>query len=166
MTGAAIVALLFVAQKAAALRPPWTLDVRNAQTLHLPAVIYESVARMDRFDPKDVAGATADLNSDGTIDYIVRGPKEDCGTGGCPYHLYDGRSGKSLGSVFGGTIIVRPEMKHGYPVVQELSHGGAGAASLSTYEFDGTIYRVTSSRRGNESTLYRTVVQPLPRCHP
>jgi hypothetical protein len=86
-----------------------------------------------------------DVDNDGADDWLVEAGESLCGSGGCPYVLLHGGSGRRLGDFFGSPIVVFDRRRNGLRVVEAFQHLGAGSAALVTYEFDGTAYR-TSAR--------------------
>ena len=61
-------------------RRPWVLEGPNVVTVSPPP----SVAAVARPYVDDAfKGVAADLNRDGSEDYILQGHRDECGTGGC-----------------------------------------------------------------------------------
>jgi len=94
-------------------------------------------------DDGKVLAVKVDLNGDGEPEYFVR---TVCGNGGCDYPIFDGRTKRFLGSVFGSVIWLSKSNSNGMPVIESYSHLGALRGVVSRYEFDGTRYKQVSSR--------------------
>ena len=103
-------------------RRPWVFE--NAVELSLPASI-RTVAFpfISAYGGSSFRGAAVDLNRDGADDYIVQGPREECGTGGCSYSILDGATAKRIGHVGGNSILIRPESTNGFPNIETISWG-------------------------------------------
>lgn len=87
----------------------------------------------------------ADLNGDGTEDYLVESSHRLCGTGGCLYALIEGKTKKRIGDFFGSPILVVDQKINGYPVIQSYGHLSAESGRFVTYVFDGTQYQSVSN---------------------
>ena len=87
----------------------------------------------------------ADINGDGTEDYLVESSKRLCGTGGCLYALIEGKSKKRVGDFFGSPILILDQKINGYPVIQSYGHLSAESGSFVTYVFDGKQYQIVSN---------------------
>lgn len=86
-----------------------------------------------------------DLNEDGKKEFIrVFGPSL-CGTGGCPYEIFDGLSKKRVGELFGNPVWIFKEKINGWPVLSVYSHGSAASGSYGTFVYDGKKYIGVSS---------------------
>jgi hypothetical protein len=95
--------------------------------------------------PRTVPGTRKDLNNDGTPDLILRGSLTYCGTGGCALHVFDGKSGRKIGNLFGNPLLVHATVINGWPVLSIYSHGSATSGSYRTFVFDGRQYVQASS---------------------
>lgn len=148
-------------------RRPWVFETRNAIELH-PSADIRAQLTWDEISPPALLGVVADLNRDGTDDYIIKGPPSACGTGGCPYEVFDGRTAKRIGDLFGNPIIVRAEFTRGFPNLDIYSHGSASSGSFSSYVFSGTEYvqrSVQHLENGAPFSLFRRL-DTLPRWPP
>jgi hypothetical protein len=87
----------------------------------------------------------ADLNGDGTEDYLVESSHRLCGTGGCLYALIEGKTKKRIGDFFGSPILVVDQKINGYPVIQSYGHLSAESGRFVTYVFNGTQYQSVSN---------------------
>jgi hypothetical protein len=123
------------------------VDRGGAAPRDLPAIGDVAAALADLEVPSSESPRVAcvDVDNDGACDWLVEAGESLCGTGGCPYVLLDGRSGRRLGDFFGSPIVVFDHRRNGLRVVEAFQHLGAESAALVTYEFDGTAYR-TSAR--------------------
>src|SRR6185312_14420421 len=81
-----------------------------------------------------------------TKDYIIQSAQSLCGNGGCDYAIVDGATGKSLGTVFGGTLVVGGAAAHSFPAIETVSHLSAESVTDATYSFDGSCYVESSTR--------------------
>jgi hypothetical protein len=148
-------------------QPPWVLETRNVIPLDVPVAVREAV-RWDDLDPSAPIGAVADLNDDGISDYILKGVARACGTGGCLYVIMDGRSARSLGSVWGNPLVVRAHASHGFQDIDAYSHGGASSGTFTSHAFDGSQYVRRSSRSlaGREVTILFETLNKIQRWPP
>lgn len=94
---------------------------------------------------RTVPGTRQDLNNDGVPDLILQGSLTYCGTGGCALHVFDGKSGRRIGNLFGNPLLVHATAINGWPVLSIYSHGSATSGSYSTFVFDGRQYVQASS---------------------
>jgi hypothetical protein len=79
-----------------------------------------------------------DLNGDGKKEYFMR---TLCGTGGCEYIIYDGKTLKEIGDVFGSPIWLLTITTHKLPIIESYSHQSAADGLLTRYAFDGKRYQ-------------------------
>jgi len=103
---------------------------------------------LDRFEyPADAVpyAFQKDLNGDGKKEFLIAASAGQCGTGGCPYAMVDGRSLRRIGDFFGSPILVAGQKINGYPVIQTYSHASAGSGTFTTYVHDGKEYRTVSA---------------------
>jgi hypothetical protein len=133
---------------AAGQAPEWQFGFSSATPIALPAWLSrDSVRAALSYDeaPDDwVAGFLADLNRDGTADYVLRSSRAACGAN-CEYTLVDGRTHRSVGTVGGSVVVVRAAQINGYPVIQTYGHSSADAGYWSASVFDGDRYVSVSS---------------------
>jgi len=123
-------------------RRPWVLEGPNVVVVSPPP----AVAAVARPYVDDVfRGVAADLNRDGTDDYIIQGRRDECGTGGCTYWIFDGVTAKRIGDPGGNTIVVRAEFTNGLPNIETYSRGSSDSGAFSVYVFDGNTYVRKSS---------------------
>src|SRR5689334_18575194 len=85
-------------------RRPWVLEGPNVVIVSPPSAV-AAVARP--YVDEDFKGVAADLNRDGTEDYVLQGHRHECGTGGCTYWIFDGATAKLIGNLSGNAIVVR-----------------------------------------------------------
>jgi hypothetical protein len=133
---------------AAAQGPEWQFTFSSTTPIALPAWLSQDSIRAalgyDEAPDDVVAGFLADLNHDGADDYVLRSSLAVCGSN-CEYALLDGRTHRSLGTVGGSVVVVRPTRINGYPVIQTYGHSSADAGYWSTSVFDGQRYVSVSS---------------------
>jgi len=104
-----------------------------------------------------------DLNGDNVDEYFVR---TLCGNGGCEYAIFDGRTGRLLGNVFGSEVWLLRQTIDAMPVIESFSHVSASAGSIVRYQFNGTVYEDVSSRQviaGEETELMYKELYKAPR---
>lgn len=122
--------------------PRWQVDI-GAVAIRLPAWLSADSLRASlSYEPDTgtaIAGFLADLNGDGTPDSVFRVAAAICGTN-CQYALVDGQTHRSLGTVGGSVIVVRPPLLNGYPTIGTYGHSSAEAGYWSTWVFDGAAY--------------------------
>jgi len=85
-----------------------------------------------------------DLDGDGAPEYFVQN-HSTCGNGGCPYAIFDGRTRRFIGSVFGYRIWVLRERAGGMAIIESISHLSAQSATIVRYRFDGSGYKDVSA---------------------
>jgi hypothetical protein len=119
----------------------WQFAFWSATPISLPPWLrVDSLRAALSYTPHEaVAGFVADLNHDGTADYVLRFSRAVCGSN-CEYAVVDGRTRRSLGTVGGSVLVVRPPMINGYPVIQAYGHSSAEAGYWSTAVYDGREY--------------------------
>ncbi|UCG89036.1 MAG: hypothetical protein JSW71_11060 [Gemmatimonadota bacterium] len=126
----------------AAQGPEWHFNVHSVAPIELPSWLdRDSLAASLGYEytPEVITGFLADLNQDGTEDYVFNTSLDACGTN-CEYLPVDGASHQSLGWVGGSIVFVRLPLINGYPVIHSYSHVSADAARWSTSVFDGERY--------------------------
>jgi len=164
--------LLFVscavahAQSAAPKR--WVLTRADVAVISVPPAIRNQLGDLEYDDTSSVQGVMVDLNGDGTKDYIIKSAQSLCGNGGCDYAIVDGATGKSLGMVFGGTLVVGGAAAHSFPAIETVSHLSAESVTDATYSFDGSCYVESSTRVVSGASLdsLESRLARLPRFRP
>lgn len=95
-------------------------------------------------DSTEVLAHKRDLNGDGVDDYVVASHGHIlCGTGGCPFVVLDGRSGREIGSFF-GYVAVLTAKANGHSVIQVISKRSTDSSGLSTYVYRAGNYQLVS----------------------
>ena len=102
-------------------------------------------SHMDDEELDSLLGFDVDLNRDGKRDFIRVSGQRLCGTGGCQYQIFDGKSKKQVASLFGGSVWIHPIKTHGWPLLSIYSHSSAGSGTYYMMMFDGKKYTITSS---------------------
>lgn len=82
-----------------------------------------------------------DLRGDGGQAYFF---PTACGNGGCDFPVFDCRSNRLLGNVFGSPVCIMRETVNRMPVLRTYTHAGP-SAKVVRYVFDGKKYQVESS---------------------
>ena len=152
-------ALLLQGQSGQPPKRPFALIIDALAKVSLPASVGDDVLNELEYDrPEDVRGAMVDLNHDAHPDFIVRSANSLCGNGGCVWMIVDGATSKILGRTFGEPIYIQAEDSHGYAAIAALSHMGAEQNTYTTWTFDGTDYKQTSSREVTGAAFTRLMV--------
>ncbi len=142
----AAVLLLTVGVSLHAQEGDWAFTRRSGAALELPnsPSVEAALAYLEYLPGEPVVGFLADLNRDGTADFVIRSSTRLCGTGGCSYVLIDGENLERLGEVFGNPIVVRRQMINGHPVINAYGHSSADSGTYGTFVFDGEAYVLVS----------------------
>ena len=143
-----VVAALGAAQVVGQLPPSGVrVDRGSLPSVRLPALgdIPAVLAELEVGEGEAAKALLVDMNADGTADWLVESSPTLCGTGGCPYVLVDGRSGRRLGEFFGSSIVILEQRINGLPVVQAFAHLSVDSGTFTTSVFDGTSYQTVSS---------------------
>lgn len=126
----------------------WRFSAQSAAPITLPSWLASDSLRTALSYNQEPAGAVAgflaDLNLDGTFDYVLRASLEVCGSN-CEYLLVDGQTRSALGRVGGSVLVVGPRLVNGYPVIQAYGHSSADSGRWSTSVFDGERYVAVST---------------------
>ena len=91
-----------------------------------------------------VLGLRLDLNGDGAPESIIQGASDTCGTGGCPFQIFDGKTKLQVGDFFNAPIFVLDEQINGWPVITTWGHSSAASGTYGTWVYDGAAYRAVS----------------------
>jgi hypothetical protein len=138
-------------------------------SLHLPALgdIPAVLTQLEVAEGEAAKALAMDVNADGTADWLIESSDALCGTGGCPYVLVDGRSGRPFGEFFGSPIVILEQRINGLSVIQSFTHLSVDSGTFSTYVFDGRRYQTTArlSLEGESvQELFKALAQlPRPR---
>ena len=155
-----LLAIWFAASAQTAAPARWMLTRRDVSVISVPAEIRESLDALEYDDSSAVRGVMVDLNGDGVKEYIIQSAPTLCGNGGCVYEIFGGASRKSLGQVFGGTLVVGGMSSHGFPNIETVSALSAESSADATYTFDGTAYEESTARVVSGASL-DSLVQAL-----
>jgi uncharacterized protein YecT (DUF1311 family) len=123
----------------------YTFEPDSTRWIILPVGI--NLGDVDLIEGEDVqkgknAVVRFDLNADGNPEYFIRAL---CGNGGCEYHIYDGKTLRSRGELFGSPVWICEEKHLGFYSIMTYSHQSADSGNWTTYEFNGKEYKVTKS---------------------
>lgn len=124
----------------------WILGRADVAVISVPAAMRDSIGDLEYDDTSSMQGVMVDLNGDGTKDYIIQSAPGLCGNGGCDYAIVDGASGRPLGIILGGTLVVGAAGAHGFPVIETVSHMSAESVTDAMFSFDGSRYVQSSTR--------------------
>jgi len=84
-----------------------------------------------------------DLNRDGCPEKLI--PNEYlCGSGGCPWIIYDQKSRTIIGKIDGKVILVKNRLKNDYCILEVYWSYGAGEGIVLFYELSSSSYRLVS----------------------
>jgi len=136
-------------------RRPWVLEGHNVVALSPPPVVR---AAAGPYVDDSFRGVAADLNRDGTDDYILQGRRDECGTAGCTYWIFDGATARLIGDLGGDPIVVRAESTRGFPNIEAYSHGSAESGVYISYAFNGSEY-VQRSKKFLEGSAMWTLIR-------
>jgi hypothetical protein len=119
----------------------WRFNAQSAAPVAIPQWLSaDSLRHALGYEPADqVWGLTADLDRDGTTDYVFQYSLAVCGTN-CQYAIVDGRSGRRLGLIGGTVLVVGDLFINGLPVIHTYGHSSAAAGHWSTLVYDGKGY--------------------------
>jgi len=83
-----------------------------------------------------------DLNGDNAYEILIQSYRTLCGTGGCEYILFDGKSKRKIGDFMGNSLAVQQE-KEGkqFPDIKTYAYMGSGEGILETYTYSNGKYR-------------------------
>ena len=138
---AVVVAIVLVVASATAGAADWAFTPTSTREIQLPAPVVDSPEFGElEYDGPPYRGLRADLDGDGTPEYVVQSAPSLCGNGGCVYALFDGASLRSLGLVFGSWLVVRGAPAGTYPAITAYSHLSVEAVTDTTFVYDGGRY--------------------------
>lgn len=138
---AAVVLAVASVTAGAAVAADWAFTPTSTREIELPAAVVDSPEFGElEYDGPPYRGLRADLDGDGTPEYVVESAPSPCGNGGCVYALFDGASLRSLGLVFGSWLIVRGAPAGTYPAITAYSHLSVEAVTDTTFVYDGGRY--------------------------
>ena len=86
-----------------------------------------------------------DLNHDGVVELFIS-PQEMCGTGGCPWYIFEDHL--FLGEIFGmfNTLTLLPASKTNYDKIRIYHHMSADTGIVVDYEFKENQYEEVFSK--------------------
>lgn len=124
----------------------WQFSAQAAAPVDLPGWLDDAQLRasLSYEEGQEVLGFLADLDLDGTKDYVLRASLDVCGSN-CDYVLLDARTRSSLGRVGGSVLFVGPVRINRYPVIRAYGHSSADSGYWSTSVFDGVEYVTVGS---------------------
>jgi hypothetical protein len=146
---------------AAAQGPEWQFAFQSAQPVAIPTWLNaDSLRSALAYDSTEaVAGFLADLNRDGTLDYVFRYSRTVCGSN-CEYLFVDGLTHRALGTLGGSVLVVRQPSINGYPVIHTYGHSSVDAGYWSTAVFNGRAYTSLGTvyvQGPSQEQLFRTL---------
>lgn len=92
-----------------------------------------------------------DLNGDGVAEWFVQ---TLCGTGGCEFPIFDGKSGRHLGNVFGSRFWLLRHKVNGLPVIEAYGRLFVQHGKIARYEYDGSRYVKQTERDVHDDKAY------------
>ncbi|GEM_PF-3332765 len=93
-----------------------------------------------------------DLNGDQKAEKF-EADEVNCGTGGCLWTIYDGKTKKEIGNIEGEFVYILKEKKNGFPLVETYWRNGGDAAIVHYYAFGSTGYAEIKSNDLNEKEM-------------
>jgi hypothetical protein len=87
-----------------------------------------------------------DLNGDGIKEEFIS-EERNCGSGGCPWALHDGKTKEELGGVDGAIIYILKKKVNGFPLIETYWKMGAEAAIVYYCSFQNNKYIETRKRK-------------------
>jgi hypothetical protein len=137
---------------AAAQGPEWKFAFQSAQHVAIPTWLNaDSLRAALSYDSTEtVAGFLADLNRDGTLDYVFRFSSA----------FVDGQTHQALGTLGGSVLVVRQPSINGYPVIHTYGHSSVDAGYWSTAVFSGRAYTslgIVYVQGPSQEELFRTL---------
>jgi len=124
---------------------------------HLDSTLNDSIYYLfDDFDKSIPLKSIAfDLNEDGNKEKFI--PNDClCGTGGCPWIIYDVNKQKLLGKISGGVIYINQKKINGYHEIETYLRNGADGGSVMVYEYTNGKFVLKKSAilNNKESQIY------------
>jgi len=98
---------------------------------------------------------SVDLNDDGIFEKII--PNEFlCGTGGCPWLIYNQKSKTIIGKLDGKVIYINSNIANGYYTIETYWRMGGGEGDVSYYEClkDKYLFVKKAKLHGNQIDGY------------
>ena len=77
----------------------------------------------------------------------------NCGSGGCPWTIYDGKTNKEMGTVEGVIVYILKEKTNGFPLIETYWKMGCCEAAVHYYAFDKKNYKETKHKKLNEKEM-------------
>ncbi len=96
-----------------------------------------------------------DLNNDGNSEKFI--PNEFlCGSGGCPWLIYNPKSRKVIGEIFGKVLFINNVKVNDYYTIEVYSRNGGGKGKVNFYEYSDGNYKIvnTFELNGEEINKY------------
>lgn len=104
-----------------------------------------------------VSGAKVDLNGDGTVEEITRGP---CGVTNCGFTIQGGRPLQQLAEIEGSILVIRAARLNSWPILHSYAHLSANEGILDVWVHDGRRFVSVASIRLQGADVER-VLAPL-----
>lgn len=92
-----------------------------------------------------------DLDGDGVAELFVQ---TLCGTGGCEFPIFDGKSGRHLGNIFGSRFWLLRYKVNGLPVIEAYGRLSVQHGRIARYEYDGRRYVIQAVRDVPDDKAY------------
>jgi uncharacterized protein YecT (DUF1311 family) len=127
----------------------YVFEQTNVDTIEIPKGLEfnsENVSADDFVEDGNIAVVQYDLNGDGSPEYFVKSTQTLCGNGGCSYLIYNGKTLRLLGQIFGEPIYISEGKHYGFFSIMSYSHQSAGSGNWTVYEYNGREYKVTESK--------------------
>jgi len=101
-----------------------------------------AIEEQEGLEIENAKGIITDLNGDKKPELILE--IDLCGTGGCPFQIYDGATRKRIGELSGGTVWVFGRKVNGWPILQTYSPASATSGAFQCLVFENGQYSVVS----------------------
>lgn len=115
------------------------LDRDSGQPTDLTSIA-NKLRDLDHGPLTKAASLSVDINYDGANELIVKSNDGTCGTGGCFFSVFDGKTGRNLGEQFGGMLYFHEPLINGWPVLEVYGHSSAESGTFATWVMEGGRY--------------------------
>jgi hypothetical protein len=95
---------------------------------------------------------TIDLNGDGVPEKFIADGNM-CGSGGCPWIIYDGKTNSVLGEVDGIIVYILKKKQNGFPLIETYWKLGGSNATVYYYTFINKKYKKVRGKSLDEQGM-------------
>ena len=93
-----------------------------------------------------------DLNGD-KIPERFESDEENCGSGGCQWIIYEGKTNNQIGEVEGIIVYILKKKQNGFPLIETYWKGGCCEATVQYYSFQNGEYKAVKQKDLNEKEM-------------